>query len=352
MSLSAATSSAVREPRSCSRYELKIASLRDLFDDPELKVESDSILTRGRIFPIVDEVVILLPTAQISQHLANQIAGASSCSSPATQGYELSREVQDSFGQEWTRFPKILPEHEKEFAQYFDLTASLSMRNWRIFDLGCGIGRWSYFLSKSCREIVLVDFSEAIFVARQNLAKSDNALFFMGDIMNLPFRNNSADFAICLGVLHHLPIEALRAVRAISRFSSRLLIYLYYALDNRPAWYRAIWRVSDLVRRVASSIKSPLLRALLCWILALVGYVPFVLIGKFLAPLGLAKNLPNFEAHKNDSLGRIRQDCYDRFFTTIEQRVSRSQIMTLKDTFSSVEVSENAPYWHFLCSRD
>ena len=30
----------------------------------------------------------------------------------------------------------------------------------RVSDLGCGNGRWSYFLKDKCREIILVDFSD------------------------------------------------------------------------------------------------------------------------------------------------------------------------------------------------
>ena len=28
-----------------------------------------------------------------------------------------------------------------------------------------------------------------------------------------------------------------------------MLIYIYYAFDNRPAWFRLLWRASDLLRR-------------------------------------------------------------------------------------------------------
>ncbi len=47
----------------------------------------------------------------------------------------------------------------------------------------------------------------------------------------------------------------------------------------------------------------------------------------------------------------MRQDVYDRFFTPIEQRVSRAQIMGLNDSFSRVSVSDGIPLWHFLCER-
>ena len=46
-----------------------------------------------------------------------------------------------------------------------------------------------------------------------------------------------------------------------------------------------------------------------------------------------------------------RMLAYDRFFTSVEQRVSRSQIMKLTDTYSEVLVSPGPSYWHFVCKR-
>src|SRR5690606_4214648 len=131
-----------------------------------------------------------------------------------------------------------LPEHREEFERYFDLVDWKSMANARVCDLGCGMGRWSAFAKDRCREIVLVDFSDAIFVARKNLGQAKNALFFMCDLKRLPFRDDFADFLFCLGVLHHLPTPCLEEVRALKRAAPKLLIFLYYALDNRPGYFR------------------------------------------------------------------------------------------------------------------
>ena len=85
-------------------------------------------------------------------------------------------DIQFTFGSEWLTYPDIMPEHEDEFALYFDLINIPDLKNMRVCDLGCGIGRWSYFLRDKCRELILLDFSEAIFAARKNLKESENAL--------------------------------------------------------------------------------------------------------------------------------------------------------------------------------
>ena len=46
----------------------------------------------------------------------------------------------------------------------------------------------------------------------------------------------------------------------------------------------------------------------------------------------------------------MRHSVYDRFFTLIEQRVSRAQIKELRDTFDEVEIADGQGYWHFLCT--
>ena len=80
-------------------------------------------------------------------------------------------------------------------------------------------------------------------------------------------------------------------------------------------------------------------------------YVPLVYIGRLLDRGGLGSYIPLYQAYRNSSARRIEQDVYARFFTSIEQRVARKDILELGDVFSRVIVSEHIPYWHFLCER-
>jgi len=223
------------------------------------------------------------------------------------------------------------------------------LQNARVCDLGCGIGRWSYFLKNKCRQLILVDFSEAIFVARQNLRDVENPIFFMGDLQTLPFRNDFADFLFCLGVLHHLPTNALEEVRRLKRFTPQILIYLYYALDNRGFYFQHLLSMVTALRLMTSKVRSPSFRTIFTWFAAFIFYLPFLALGKAVHPLGLSHHIPLYEAYQGKSLERIRQDVYDRFFTRIEQRFSKKQILALKDTFDEVTISNQLPYWHFLC---
>jgi hypothetical protein len=148
-------------------------------------------------------------------------------------------------------------------------------------------------------------------------------------------------------VLHHLPTGCAR--RGPGTFAAPvLLIFLYYA---RQAGH---WRVPVLVTGCASPVdrRDPAARSWITWLLALSVYLHHIGLGHLLRPLGLSRFVPLHEFYRGKSLLRIRQDVYDRFFTRIEQRFTKRQILSLADTFREVVVSDRPPYWHFLCCRE
>jgi SAM-dependent methyltransferase len=330
-------------------YSNKLHILSDLFGSNKIRLENDRLITDRETYPIIDDVIILLKPCQYTQLLKSKL-GLAEESVPVT-GIAVDRDIQFSFGEEWQKYSAILPEHEEEFNQYFDLIDLGSLRNLRVCDLGCGNGRWSYFLKNRCRELILIDFSDSIFVARSNLRDSDRCLFFMGDLTQLPFKEDFAEFLFCLGVLHHLPLDCLETTRNIKTYAPIFLIYLYYSLDNRPFYFSFLLRMITLLRLTVSKIKNRYFRSCFTWMVGIVLYAPLVWLGKTFSPWGAAKYIPLYESYKGKSLQRIRQDVYDRFFTTIEQRCSRKEIGMLKDTFQEIKISEQIPYWHFLCRR-
>ena len=218
-------------------------------------------------------------------------------------------------------------------------------------DLGCGIGRWSFFLTDKCKELLLVDFSEAIFVARHNLQESNNVLYFMADINDLPFCNDFCDIIFSLGVLHHLPNNALEAVRMLNKYAQVLLIYLYYALDNRPWYFRSLLNMVTMIRSGLCKIRTQWIRSVITCIIALLFYKPLVGLGKIFQLFGHGNKVPLYEAYNGKSIKGVRQDVYDRFFTGIEQRFTKKDILKLNDTYKEIIISDKIPYWHFLCKR-
>lgn len=330
-------------------YADKLESLRDIMGAETVTLGDDKVVVDGREYPVVDDVIVLLDPASYPADLKRRLGGATAKQDPT----DIDEDVQYSFGAEWQRFSEIKPEYETVFNEYFDIVDLGKLKGTRICDLGCGTGRWTYFLNRKAapREMVMVDFSEAIFVARKNMQESHNILFFMGDIENLPFRQDFADFLFSLGVLHHIRTDCLDTVRSLKGYAPTILAYLYYALDNRPAYFRLILAVVTAVRRVVSRIHSPAFRELFTWLVAATVYAPLCYLGKMVKPFGLLRFIPLATEHHYLNFRWWRLLVYDRFFTSVEQRVSRQQIMALGDTFSEVTISPNSGYWHFLCKR-
>ena len=311
-------------------YEDKVGALRDMFGTEVIELDGDSLRVDDRRYRIINDVIVLLDDAGPVVPL-------------------FAEDIRLTFGAEWQAFPHVLPEHRLEFDAYFDLVNLAGLANARVCDLGCGNGRWSYFLVQHCREMVLIDFSDAIHVARKNLAHHHNILFFQADLTDLPFRPGFADFAFSLGVLHHLPTPALNAVRTLKDVAPQTLVYLYYALDNRSAHFRALLSLITAVRRIMSRVRSQRVRIAFTWLVAATVYEPMIALGRAADRMGAARHVPLYDSYAGKSFRRIRQDVYDRFFTRIEQRVTRAEILNLRDSFREIEVSPNWPYWHFIC---
>jgi SAM-dependent methyltransferase len=322
-------------------YADKLGSLARLFGTRDLELKPDALRVGDVVHPIVDDVLVTLPEDRWPLSLVGH--------RPTVEGF--AADIQESFGREWREFDQVIDDDRAEFEQYFDIVHPSSLRDAVVCDLGCGMGRWSSFLASSCRQLVLVDFSEAIFLARRNLRHVPNAIFVMGDIADLPFGDDCCDFAICLGVLHTLPTDALEAIASMRRLAPRLLVYLYYALDNRPAHYPVLLRGVGAVRQRTARLRSERVRRALSHVIAYSVYMPLIALGRLARAFGLSRLVPLADDNAGRSIEGIRQRVYDRFFTSIEQRFSRRQIRRLEATFSRIRFSDGPPYWHFECTR-
>ena len=130
-------------------------------------------------------------------------------------------------------------------------------------DAGCGTGRWAHELSRRGADVVAMDLGTSIEVAARNTA-AEGVRCVQADVVDVPFQPATFDLVLSLGVLHHVQQteSALRAIVATLRPNGLILLYLYYALDNRPGWYRALFGLSDVFRRAISKTPQPATRAI------------------------------------------------------------------------------------------
>lgn len=261
--------------------------------------------------------------------------------------------ITSSFSKEWEKYDEILPEYENEFDNYFDIVPqNLFLESGYVADIGCGKGRWSReFLKKNSKaKLVLIDPSDAIFVAKKNLKKySHRILFIKADITKIKLQTECFDFVFSLGVIHHIPGDLQKNLKQVVSLSKKNLIYLYYSLDNRGGLFKFIFSIVNVIRKYLSKIRIERVRSILVKFLMIFLYLPVIYFVRFLNFFGFkTSRIPlNYYAN-NFSLTRIEQDVYDRFFTHIEKRISKKEILKFaEDNNFDVNVSESQPFWHF-----
>jgi SAM-dependent methyltransferase len=257
------------------------------------------------------------------------------------------------FGDEWSRFDQSKlddAELSEQFERYFRVFpwGSLSA-NPVGFDLGCGSGRWAKLVALRVAKLHCIDASgAALGVAKQNLSGCDNVEFHEASVDSIPIETCSMDFGYSLGVLHHIP-DTQAGIKACAdklKPGAPLLLYLYYAFDNRPRWYRAIWKISDFLRRAISAFPFILRRAVTDTI-ALFIYLPFATCASVLERAG--RNVSNFplSAYRRHSLYTMRTDALDRFGTRLETRYTQAEITAMMTAagLERVIFSDEEPYW-------
>lgn len=262
-------------------------------------------------------------------------------------------DVVRDFGSEWSRFDQ----------SGLDSTDRIGMFNdfFHIFpwddisrdavgaDIGCGSGRWACIVAPRVRRLHLVDPSEeALSVARKNLATENNTCFHQAPVDSLPFKRENLDFAYALGVLHHVP-DTRAAIKSVARAlkpGAPFLIYLYYAFDQRPWWFRLLWRCSDLVRRSICALPTNV-KNLCCDTVALTVYLPLARTALLLDRMGILPRAWPLAWYRDRALYVLRTDALDRFGTRLEQRFTRREIegMLVDAGFDRIRFSDREPFW-------
>ncbi len=270
----------------------------------------------------------------------------------------IDAETVASFGDEWLKFDAFSQEEIKNAGdQYFDIVSSEMLNNsTKVLDLGCGSGRWTKYMADQAGFIEAVDPSEAVFSAASVYGDLPNVRFTQAGIDTIPFEDNSFDFVISLGVLHHIPdtAKALKTLMTKLKPGGYALIYLYYALDNRGALYRLIFNASTLIRKVIASLPKGL-KHLVCDLIAVFIYLPFIGISKLVKAIipGKAYLKVPLAYYRDKSWNIIRNDALDRFGTPLEQRFSKQEIQEMleKAGMNRIVFSNGEPYWHVVAQK-
>lgn len=270
----------------------------------------------------------------------------------------IDRSVVESFGEEWKKFHRFSnKEIETDAVKYFDIVTDemLNRRSYAV-DLGCGTGRWTKYLSSRAGFIEAVDPSEAIFAADKLIGPLPNVRLTKASIENTPFPDETFDFGMSIGVLHHIPDtqKAMNDCVKKIKIGGYFFTYLYYNFENRGTAFKLLFRAVNGVRKLTSRLPvKP--KKFVCDVIAFTVYLPVVTAGRALNGMGLkklAKKMP-LSHYQTNSFFWMRTDALDRFGTTLEQRFSRADIrrMMTEAGLSDIVFSNQTPYWHAVGKR-
>ena len=121
---------------------------------------------------------------------------------------------------------------------------------------------------------------------------------------------------------------------------------MYYKFDNRPVWFRLLWKASEMIRALVSRMPHGL-RYFISQIIAAFIYWPLARFAGLAESSGLdVKNFP-LSTYRNLGFYVMRTDALDRFGTRLEQRFSKAEILHMMEFsgLNGIVFSEKTPFW-------
>jgi ubiquinone/menaquinone biosynthesis C-methylase UbiE len=265
----------------------------------------------------------------------------------------IDADVVKDFGEEWKKFAVHNDDSVKELRkEYFDIIdETIVNKDTYMIDIGCGSGRWTDYFVDKAGFIEAVDPSDAILVADKMLGKKDNVRTTKASVDTIPWDDETFDFGMSIGVLHHIPDTKQALINCVKKIKrgGHFYVYLYYRFDNRGIIFKTIFYLSNGLRKIISRMPQGLKR-FTCDMLAVLIYWPLSRFAGLLHSLKLpnvAKKIP-LEPYYNKPFYNLRNDCLDRFGTKLEQRFLKPEIeaMMQEAGLTEIKFGEKSAFWH------
>ena len=124
----------------------------------------------------------------------------------------MKKHYTDSFGVEWKEFPDVQLDSENQYSwniseARLELVLGFPLeflKDKSVIELGCGPGRFSEHFIKYCKDLTIVDSSDAI--NYNSTAKHKNCTSHRKDFLDQSFikeNSNKFDIVFCRGVIQH-----------------------------------------------------------------------------------------------------------------------------------------------------
>jgi 2-polyprenyl-3-methyl-5-hydroxy-6-metoxy-1,4-benzoquinol methylase len=123
-----------------------------------------------------------------------------------------------------------------------------------VLDAGCGSGRWTYAMASLGATVVAVDLTDsgvaAAYAATSNM---DNVVVLQASLFQLPFHQESFDFVVSWGVMHHTP-NTKSAFDRVAPMAKRGGTFYVMVYEKHNPW-KFVW--TDMIRRVLHRFPEP-----------------------------------------------------------------------------------------------
>lgn len=275
----------------------------------------------------------------------------------------LDQKVVDGFGYEWKTFSytdgNVADSLDYQFIQY---SAPINLSKLTIeqgvpADFGAGSGRWTERILPYFSKIYAVEPSARAIEVLEKKFKDERKVIVLAESIGLnSLSENSLDFAMSLGVLHHIPDtqQALKDISKKIKPEGYFLCYLYYDLENKSLPYKSLFLISSFFRKLISKFPQ-ILKEIVSNIIAVCVYLPFAKISLLIGTLG--KDASSIPLHHYADMPFLvmRNDALDRFGTSLEHRFSKAQIrdFLVESNFDieTLKFSDREPFWCFAVQK-
>lgn len=257
---------------------------------------------------------------------------------------DSKNQIIEDFGKEWTSFHAFDEnELQKIGNEYFDLFNKEIWKDKIAIDFGGGTGRWTKYIAPYFKKVYLIEPSEAIYHATKVLQQEENVVFIKSTIEECPLPSNSIEFAMSLGVLHHIENTeyALKKIKDKIKPNGTFYFYFYHNLESYGFLKKLIFSLVNLLRKIISKLPFKI-KKWICNAIGLFIYFPLARVSKM-----TKLNLP-LSYYSSKSLYIMQNDALDRFGTKLEKRYSKKALLALLEEtmFSDIEFSNGTPFYH------
>ena len=139
----------------------------------------------------------------------------------------MKKHYTDSFGVQWTEYPDIQLDSKKKYdwnisESRLELLLGFPLDfllNKKVIEIGCGPGRFSEILKKYCKDLTLVDSSDAI--KHNSAIHGKNVFSYQKDFTDEAFieeNKNKFDIVFCRGVIQHTEDRA-KAIQSLFKYA-------------------------------------------------------------------------------------------------------------------------------------